>query len=84
MAQSREDLRMHMADVSAHSAARHQQTNDWIERFQKPVTEDIMDLQRRMNDQEKWQQRLLGGFIMLSVLIGGGALDLAYHFLGGR
>jgi hypothetical protein len=77
----REALQAHMDDSVAHSRARHQQTNDWIERFQKPVIEDVVDLQERMSIQEMWRQRILGGLSVLSLAVGGGILGLVYEIV---
>jgi hypothetical protein len=71
--------RLHEEDVNAHTPARHAQTNVWVDRFQAPLELRVYALEGRMTTQEMWRQRLLGGFAVLSLFVGGGALALIYQ-----
>jgi hypothetical protein len=69
-------LEEHNENTTAHSKARHQQTNDWIERFQKPMVEDHGELRDDVNTlmQFRAQVMLVGSLVVLVIGAGLGAL----------
>jgi hypothetical protein len=80
----REDLEGHTKDKRAHSEARHEQTNDWIARFQLPFERHVHDtyahsemvariMQENLTLRERFENRLtnLERFKAQATLLGG-------------
>jgi hypothetical protein len=69
-----EQLREHEDNKFAHSAARHDLTNTWIERFQVPMELKLrelekrvnVDLEKRISTLEKWRYWIMGGIALIA------------------
>ena len=66
-------IRRHEADHYAHAPMRHDLRNELI-------GESLL-VDSRLNALERWQQRIIGGLLFASVLLGSGAIVAVVEFL---
>lgn len=65
-------IRRHESDQYAHASMRHDLRND--------IVGSVLDNSARIRALERWQQRIIGGLMFASVLLGSGAVAAVVEF----